>query len=152
MVQMMEPQVLLGKSYSQLFRDGLIEGTKPAERIEGFLYVEAPAEGYSLAFDGEDTVDAVHLYREGHRGYAGYRGILPLGLTFGMSQKDVRSILGNPTDARDEQTIRVLGAVPAWDRYRVEFGWVHVEYEMNRSGIRLVTIFGSGGAGAQGAA
>jgi len=110
------------------------------EVIDGRTYGEAPRSGLSFVVDDDGRVDTVHLHAEGHEGYSGYGGMIPLGVRFDMSRAQVRSILGSPTASGEARQIKGYGEGPAWDRFDLADGHMHVEYVKDLRSIQLVTL------------
>lgn len=63
------------------------------------------------------VIQTVTAYREGHQGYGGYAGPLPLGLSLGMRRDAVRALLGPPQFSVESVDHPHLGRIGAIDRY-----------------------------------
>lgn len=141
---MLRVEKLLGCRVLDIASHPLLTGDDPIsyEEIGGTTYVEAPNLGFSLVLSDEGTVEAVHLYSEGHQGNAAFRGQIPCGLSFDMSRVDVRNLLGQPDNFSEGGIESALGTYPPWDSYRRADFELHVEYIEGRHpcGIRLITL------------
>lgn len=71
-------------------------------------YVSFPPLGIGLVLGEDERVKAVHLHANGHEGYKGFRGEIPGGLDFGMSE-EVRRRLGKPESQSAGEMIPGLG-------------------------------------------
>lgn len=139
---MFEIETLAGRRYADLLTDPLrtAVGDLTVETIEGRRYASRPERGFSLALDDDDRISTVQLYRHGHQGFSRYAGATPGGLSFEMDRNAVRGRLGQPLEGGAEKTLPLLGAMPAWDAFRVGAYRLHVEYEPGGRGVRLISV------------
>jgi hypothetical protein len=73
--------------------------TDVARNDEGELrWISYPAGMVVYSDDESARITTVFLYAEGHEGAGRYRGPLPYGLDFAMSQEQVRASLPRPPD------------------------------------------------------
>jgi hypothetical protein len=122
---------------------GLVDVGIVVEVIDGRTYGEAPRSGLSFIVGDDGRVRTVHLHAQGHEGYVGYRGMMPLGVRFDMPRAEVRSILGSPTASGEAHQIEGYGEGPAWDRFDLAGAQMHIEYAKDQRSIQLVTLMKS---------
>jgi hypothetical protein len=139
---MFEIEALAGRRYAELLTDPLLTavGELTVETIEGRRYATRPERGFSLVLDDDDRISTVQLYRHGHQGFSRYAGATPGGLSFEMDRNAVRGRLGQPLESGEARTLPLLGTMPAWDAFRVEAHRLHVEYEPDGRGVRLISV------------
>lgn len=139
---MFEIETLAGRPYADLLTEPLrtAVGELIVETIAGRRYASRPKRGFSLVLDDEDRISTIQLYRHGHQGFGRYAGATPGGLSFEMDRNAVRRRLGQPLDSGAAKTLPLLGAMPAWDVFRVGVHRLHVEYEPDGRGIRLISV------------
>jgi hypothetical protein len=133
---------LLGRRYADLQFAPVLRGVlvPDREKIVDQSYVSFPDLGISLVLPDDEVVSAVHLYSDQHDGFSGYAGELPNGLSFGMTKDEVRATFGDPDQSGPARDIHPFGMSPAWDSFVSDGRRIHVEYQLEGSGIRLVTI------------
>ncbi len=139
---MFEIETLAGRRYADLLVEPLLTavGALTVETIEGRRYASRPDRGFSLVLDEDDRISTVQLYRHGHQGFSRYAGATPGGLSFEMDRAAVRGRLGPPLDSGAEKTLPLLGRMPAWDVFHVGACRLHVEYELDGRGVRLMSL------------
>jgi hypothetical protein len=113
------------------------------DSIDGRTYGEAIRSGFSFVVGDDGRIGTIHLYAEGHQGYAGYSGVIPSGIRFDMSRAEVRSILGSPAAFGEARQIEYYGEGPPWDRFDLDGAHMHVEYAKGMHSIQLVTLMKS---------
>jgi hypothetical protein len=89
-------------------------------------------------------LSAAMFHRDGHEGYRGFTGPLPLVLSFNWSRGIVRATLGAPTESGCGIENEFFGDQwPHWDCYQREYDQVTVQYAGNGgsdASVELVTI------------
>jgi len=140
MVLTPDPRRLLGASLSDIEKAPALAGAlDDVEEVGKQLYFDKPELGLSFVADGAG-VTAVLIYCRADGAYAAFNGDLPHGLTSGMSRPRVRELLGAPESSGEEKMLPLLGMKPAWDRFRVKEGFVHVSYRLHGPGLSVVTL------------
>jgi len=83
---------------------------------------------------------AFHLHREGHEGFAMFRGALPGQVAFGDTQEFVEAKLGSPDNTGGGGFSKTLGKMlPKWIRYRYDRYLAHFQFDAaNR--LEMVTV------------
>lgn len=138
----LEIETLLGRRYGDLLaeRSPAVLGAPAPEMVDGRGYVSRPDLGVSLVLDADQQVSTVQLYRQGHQGFDQYRGATPGGLSFETDQAGAREALGTPIESGAAKTLPLLGAMPAWDAFHVGALRLHLEYEPDGRGVRLMSV------------
>lgn len=133
---------ILGRNYVELsgIRPFDTIGVPERERIEDQSYIGAPDYGISVVLPDHETVAAVHLFAGTTSEMSRYPYELPEGLTFDMSRKEIRGLLGEPEQQGEESTVPVLGRMPPWDIFARGGHRIHVEYDWGENRLRLVTL------------
>jgi hypothetical protein len=137
-----DPVRLLDATYEMLvaLADAKGEQVPPMEFVEDEAYVELNEAGVAFVLPEGRTVVAVQLYSEGLDGYRKFGKPLPEGLTFEMSQAEVRARLGQPKTAAVRGHVPGLGTVSAWDSFALPAYRLHLQYTLDGQGIRLVSL------------
>jgi hypothetical protein len=115
------------------------KSAEPAD-VEGFKYLSAQEEGISLSLSKTLEVEAVFLYAEGVEGFQQYKHSLLNELSFLSSRTNVRQQLGEPSSSGEAGGIGIMAVSFAWDRYELDRGYLHIQYEKGENQIRLLTI------------
>lgn len=138
---MIQIEDLLGRRYRDLKAASALGPDMPKpEAVEDQSYVSLIALGVSLVLPDHVHVGAIQLHGEGHEGFAGYAGRLPGDISFAMSRDEVRRKLGAPKKSGERTRVPILGEKPPWDSYAVDSAHLHIEYAMNCSRVRLVSL------------
>ena len=83
------------------------------DRFSDSYYYNFKSEGISLRFNNrDDELTTVFLYSEGADRFRKYQGVLPFGLSFQLTRKEVESILGPPEESGGD------GIIDFWTSYR----------------------------------
>lgn len=115
--------------------------TEDDDEGDARVYADSSGSGLSFIADlGDGLVHTVHLYAEGHQDHRAFAGALPGRLHFGDDRASVRGRLGQPARSGESQEIHPFGRMPAWDAYDFPEAVLHVEYTLDESGIRLITL------------
>lgn len=118
----------------------LRDALHPAAELDGHWHVTAPALGLAFVARDDQVVSSVFVYCSPVEGFEPYAGPLPHGLTAAMSRDQVRSVLGPPERSGEASRLPVLGDRPAWDRFVVAEGRLHVSYRLGSAGISMLTL------------
>jgi hypothetical protein len=136
---------LLGMKLDDVAQSALVSSLneQPAtEQIEDRIYLEFRNSG--IAFDAESSderVAAVFLYSDGYKGYKGFAGAVPEGVSFPDSRRAVQERLGKPSASGvGGNVVEFFGTAPAWDRFDRSQYSLHVQYADDEASIHLVTI------------
>lgn len=123
------------------------------ERVGEFGYVHLKEHGVEVTFSEAPRVIpasaiadptllhvcAFHLHREGHEGFAAYRGGLPNGIALGESEWTVLRKMGEATWSGGGGLDSANCRVRYWIRYR--FGDAALHFQSNHSGhIEMITL------------
>ncbi len=137
----MEPFGFLRRHLDALQTDPALRGAlEPAAELDGRWHVAAPALGLAFVALEDRVVSSVFVYCEPIEGFEPYAGPLPHGLTAAMGRDRVRSVLGPPERSGEASRLPVLGDRPAWDRFVVAEGRLHVSYRLGSPGISMLTL------------
>ena len=116
----------------------VVESTVDEEQELGH-YVAVRSAGLELSVvDG--VVQCVHLYAAGRDGYGQFEGPLPLRLSMGMSQSEVREWLGAPQFEREAMDDEFLGRLGPGDRYDYADFSVAFDYAEESRAISFVQM------------
>jgi hypothetical protein len=134
---------------------GLIGGEASAiERDEYYGSIEFKTFGVDLVFkeapwvlpppevgDPKDLyVWGFHFHREGHEGYAQYRGDFPAGTALGDSEADIRRKLGPPLKTGGGGVSSILKKpLLRWLRYSLGDSMIHFQLDGNDR-VEMVTL------------
>ena len=137
----MDPSSFLRRHLDGLQADPALHGAlEPAEELDGRWHVAAPALGLVFGAPEDRVVSMVFVYCTPTEGFEPYGGPLPHGLAAPMSRDQVRSLLGRPERSGEASWLPVLGDKPAWDRFVVDEGRLHVSYRLGSPGISMLTL------------
>lgn len=137
----MEPTSYLRRQLDDLRVDpALRDALGPAEERDGRWRVAAPALGMAFVTPEDRVVSMVFVYCTPIEGFEPYGGPLPHGLKTAMGRDQVRSLLGWPERSGEPSRLPVLGDKPAWDRFEVAEGRLHVSYRLGSPGISMLTL------------
>lgn len=75
---------------------GALKGSQHFDMVNDQHYLSS--DGLELILK-EGTLSTINFYHNGGKAYGDFHGTLPHGLKFGMSEAEVRNILGKPTVA-----------------------------------------------------
>lgn len=118
-----------------------LEHDDESEGGDARIYADSLSAGMSLVAQlDEGLVHTIQLYAGGHHGHSQYRGPVPAGLGFDVARESVRARLGTPDASGEPSEVHPFGPMPAWDRYDLEAVSLHLEYQLDASGIRLISI------------
>lgn len=133
---------LLGSSYGNLISTSVLSGVKlpSIETIGDQSYLSVISLGLSFVFDDNMEICAIQIHSGGHEGFCRYQDTLPMGLAFDMGQAEIRDVLGKPETSGEEQTVLILGNKPAWDSFLTPHFRLHIEYNFERTALRLVSL------------
>ena len=107
------------------------------------MYYTFPAAGLDLVFD-EGRVSAAHYYGPGSaEDVQPYAEPLPRGLAFSDSKRAVLQKLGTPAVQKNGiEDPRPFVRMNPWMKYRYDGYFLHVQFAMDESHIRLITLQG----------
>lgn len=134
---------LLGMKLDDVARSPFVVSLneQPAtEKIEDRFYMELPTSGLAFIASLEERVMAIQLHAEGYQKYKGFAGVIPEGLSFSNSRREVHDRLGKPSACGGGNVIEFFGEVPAWDRFDRSQYSLHVQYADDEASINLVSI------------
>lgn len=136
-----ELAVLLGHTVDTLRGSPFVDRSDDIEWIGDRGYLNLRDRGLSLVLDEDRRVLAVQLYGAGQDGFAEWSGPMPASLSFSAGRTAFRARLGDPVRSAGVRVAPILGARPAWDLFRWEFGLLNVQYEVDpEAGVRLVSL------------
>jgi hypothetical protein len=88
-----------------------------------------------------------HFYREGVRGYSGYKGVLPNGVALGDPRKEIIKKMGAPLKVGGGGTAKILknvttpeGDMPFWIKYQVGKAEFHFTLD-KEDRLEILTVF-----------
>ena len=137
----MEPSSFLRRPLDDLRADPRLgDALGRAEELDGRWHVAAPAPGLAFVAPEDRVVSSVFVYCSPIQRFTPYAGPLPHGLTAPMGRDEVRSLLGPSERSGEASRLPVLGDKPAWDRFVVEEGRLHVSYRLGSPGISMLTL------------
>jgi hypothetical protein len=132
---------LLGTSITGRAARSVVGGHELSiEEIDGQLYGTAQSAGLSFVASADGAITSVQLHASGHESYVEYIGSIPGGLAFDDVRADVRRRLGIPSKSGEPADVSFLARMPAWDRFDDADVSVHVEYELDSRGIRMISV------------
>lgn len=143
MIWLHRPQTLLGKTYGEIVARaaGVGEQGAPLDRLDDDrLVVRLTDSGAALIFDDEPALRAVQLYSDGRHGFRRFVWPLPFGLSFAMTPALARAALGPPARSGGGASLPVLGLQAAWDQFEVAGFRLHIEYTLDATAVRMVTL------------
>jgi hypothetical protein len=112
----------------------------PDDDLPDRRYVTTHDSGVELSTDLEGMVRVVYLHLNGHEAKPAFVGDLPLGLSAGFMQRDVRRLLGQPQFERPGRDVPLLGRYGPSDRYDFDAYSIHLQYAETSSSLVLVTV------------
>jgi hypothetical protein len=136
---------ILGKGYDELAKNEfkLLMSSWELEKDEELNYftIQSFSDGIEFALNKDKLLHSIFLQSADHEGYEQYRGSIPFGLSFDLSQKDVRNKMGAPTTTGGGSKSTVSrDVIPYWDRYDFPEFSFNVRYKSDKISIEVITI------------
>lgn len=88
---------------------------------------------WEFSLSSTNRIETIFLYL--NRGYGEYEGI-----SSGMSKGDVILLLGVPDSTGEPSVSPILGKYGAWEKYKREDHYLHIEHIDEYNGINKITL------------
>ena len=106
----------------------------PRSDVHGERWTVRANDGsFEMILATDRTIETIFLF-------AGGDARLPLGLQRHFCQGDVHAMLGDAARTSPAKDSPLFGPMAAWDRYDMDLCSVHIEYETDKPGLKLVTL------------
>ena len=96
--------------------------------------------GVDVIFRDDLSIKAIHFYSGKQTGVNQFTDKLPLGLSFGNSRNQARSVLGDPLETGGGSHSVLYGTASPWDKYIYENFSLQLQFSENNDRIHLITI------------
>jgi hypothetical protein len=132
----------LGRNCSEAdFSETLLKliGEHEVWEDDGDTFYTGKTSGVEVLLDADGTVHAIFLFGPTAGGDSQYTGEVQPGLSFNLSRKQVRTIMGEPRES-GEAEIYLGEKIFSWDKYRREGYSLHIEYADDERCVRQFTL------------
>lgn len=107
------------------------------EEVDGYSLFN-PELGIDLILKPDQTIRAVHLYSENHKGAKSFKDQIPFGLKITFTMDETRELLGTPTITGGGDYSIIYGTAPSWDKYVFDDYFLHLQFSKNK--LDLLTL------------
>lgn len=110
------------------------------EEIEDSYYLTNKSKGIELVFSRDKVATSIHLFSKIDGDYNCFNEALPNGLQFSDTRQIVHTKLGKPDIKGGGISDIYMSYIHEWDKYYFQEFSLHLEYNENNNGIRILTI------------
>lgn len=118
------------------FRNWTVEKSVETDLEKPLVDYVFAENGVDFVCDEGNKVNSIFLHADESRCFKEGVGDLP----FAASRQEVLARLGTPSRSGGRTSDPVLGEYGAWDRFARRGYAIHVEYRLDTSGIRKITL------------